>query len=182
MYINTNIKKVFLLLSCLGFLAISACTPHLGGSDYDVQSVGQVSTTLKGIIVATRKIKIRASDNPQQPGAGAAIGGIGGAVAGSTIGGGNHMPLVSAVVGGIAGGVAGHMIEKKIKEQDGVEYQVKLDRGDLITIAQGVEPTLVVGQRILVIESNPQLRESISGRLIESKQSRSRIVPDNSTN
>ena len=180
MNISIYTKKLFLLVSCLGFLAISACTPNLGGSDYDVQSVGQVSTTLKGVIVATRKIKIRASDNPQEPGTGAAIGGIGGAVAGSTIGGGHHMPLVSAVVGGIAGGVAGHMLEKKIKEQDGVEYQVKLDRGDLITIAQGLEPKMAVGQRVLVIESNPHLREGRGGRLIESKHSRSRIVPDSS--
>jgi outer membrane lipoprotein SlyB len=151
---NNYTKKIILLLSCVGFLTISACTPKLGGDDYDVQSVGQVSKTLKGTIVATRKIKIRESDMPQQPGAGAAVGGIGGAVAGSTIGGGNKMPLVSAVIGGVAGGFAGHAIEQKLKEQDGVEYQVQLDRGDLITIAQGKEPALSVGQRVLVIESS----------------------------
>lgn len=176
------IAKIFLLISCCSLLTISACTPKLGGDDYDVQSVGQVSTTLKGVVVATRKIKIRANDAPQEPGVGAAVGGIGGAVAGSTVGGGHKMPLVSAIVGGIAGGVTGHMIEQKLKEQDGIEYQVKLDRGDVITIAQGAEPKLVVGQRVLVIESNPNLKVGRGGVLIESKQARSRIVPDNTVN
>ena len=74
------------------------------------------------------------------------------------------MPLVSAVVGGLAGGTAGHLIEQKLKEQDGIEYQVKLDRGDVVTIAQGIEPKLVVGQRVLIIESHG---------------ARSRIISDN---
>lgn len=179
MNVNTTIKKIFLLSSCFTFLTISACTPKLGGDDYDVQSVGQVSTTLKGVIVSTRKIKIRGDNNPQEPGIGAAAGGIGGAVAGSTIGGGNRMPLLGAVAGSIAGGVAGHLIESKLKEQDGVEYQVKLDRGDLITIAQGAEPKMVTGQRVLIIESNPNLKVGRGGVLIEGKNTRSRIVPDN---
>ncbi len=149
--INISIKRIFLLISCCSLLVLSACAPKLGGDDYDVQGVGKVSTTSKGVIVASRKVKIRADNS--NPGSGAAIGGIGGAVAGSTIGGGHKMPLVSAVVGGLAGGTAGHLIEQKLKEQDGIEYQVKLDRGDVITIAQGIEPKLVVGQRVLIIES-----------------------------
>jgi len=48
--------------------------------------------------------------------------------------------------------------------QEGTEYQIKLDNGSTITIAQGIEPRLAVGQRVLVIESN---------------RSRSRMVPDN---
>lgn len=178
MQLNNSIKKLSLITSCLVLLAVSACNPKLGGDDYDVQSVGQISKTLKGVVVATRKIKIRV-DNPQEPGVGAGAGAIGGALAGSTIGGGSRMPLISAVAGGIAGGVAGHLIESKLKEQDGIEYQVKLDRGDLITIAQGAEPKMVVGQRVLVIESDPKLQVGRGGVLVESKATRSRIVPDN---
>ena len=161
--LNNYIKKIALLTLSCGILFLSACAPKLGGNDYDVSGVGEISTTLKGIIVARKTVKLR-PDNSDKPQIGAAAGVASGALLGSTIGGGHKMPLVAAVVGGLAGGAAGHALQNKLTEQDGTEYQIKLDSGKLITIAQGLEPSLAVGQKVLVIESN---------------RSRSRVVADN---
>ena len=162
---NSNLIRTgaIILVSLLG-LGASGCDPKLGGNDYDVRGAGEISTTLKGTVVATRAIKLRPDDS-HRAGTGATAGVVSGAVLGSTVGGGKKMPLVGAVIGGLAGGAAGHAIEGKLTEQEGTEYHIKLDNGDTITLAQGVEPRLSVGQRVLVIKSN---------------RSRSQVVPDNS--
>ena len=164
--INTYITKISLLFISCGLLALTACAPKLGGNDYDVSGVGEVSTTLKGVIMAAKTVKLRPDDS-SKPGVGVVAGGLSGALLGSTVGGGHRMPVVSAVVGGLAGGAAGHAIENKLTEQDGTEYQIKLDSGKLVSIAQGLEPRLAVGQKVLVIESN---------------RGRSRVVADNTGN
>lgn len=163
--LNNYIKKMALLTLSCGVLFLSACAPKLGGNDYEVSGVGEISTTHKGVITAAKTVKLRPDASNSKTGAVAGV--ASGAILGSTVGGGHKMPLVSAVVGGLAGGFAGHAIENKLTEQNGTEYQVKLDNGKLITLAQGLEPKLSVGQRVLVIESN---------------RSRSRVVADNTSN
>ena len=143
-------------------LILSACAPKLGGNDYSVKGVGEISQTFKGTVAAARPIMINSADG--KPGAGALLGGGAGALLGSTLGGGKGR-LVTGVLGGLAAGAAGHFLEQKMGEQEGMEYQVQLDRGDIITISQGAEPRLVVGQRALVIQSG---------------KDRSRVVPDGS--
>lgn len=153
---------------------LSGCTPNIGGSDYSVSGVGEMSTTLRGVIVSARPVKInnKRAEQQGQPGAGAALGGLGGAALGSTIGGGAKAHTVGAVGVGILGAVAGHLIEQKMSEQEGIEYQVQLDRGDLITMAQGAEPRMSPGQRVLVVQSTSSLNSG--GR------DRGRVIPDNS--
>lgn len=142
-------------------LLISGCAPKLGGHDYNVKGVGEVSKTLKGVIIGARSVMINAHNNSQM-GAGAAIGGISGALLGSQIGGGRGQ-ILTGVLGGLLGGGAGHLAEGHLQNQEGMEYQVQLHNGEVITLSQGAEPKMSVGQRILVIESN---------------RDRSRIVPD----
>lgn len=154
--------KLASIISCCIALSLSACAPHLGGNDYEASAVGEISSTLQGTIIATRVVKLR-RDNAHQPGVGTAAGAVTGAIAGSTIGGGHKMPLVSGALGGLLGGAAGHAIENKLTEQNGIEYHIKLNTGEIITLTQGLEPKLSVGQKILVIKSN---------------RNRSRIVPD----
>lgn len=138
-----------------------SCTPDVGGNDYNTAAVGEISTTSRGRVAGVRSVMLHAKDRSEL-GAGAVIGGITGALLGSTAGKGSGK-TVTAVVGGLAGGAAGHLLEGKISDQPGFEYQVELDNGEIITLAQGQEPHLSVGQRVLVIRSN---------------QGPSRIVPD----
>jgi outer membrane lipoprotein SlyB len=104
-----------------------------------------------------RRVEIKPDESP---GAGALIGGVGGALAGSMFGKGGGKLLTTAA-GAAAGGLAGHMIQNR--SQDGVEYTVKLESGSVITLAQGVTPALSVGQRVYVVHSS---------------RDRSRIIPE----
>jgi outer membrane lipoprotein SlyB len=155
-------KSLSVVVALTGSLFLSSCAPKLGGSDYSARGVGEISTTLKGKVAAMRPITINGSDG--KLGAGAVIGGASGALLGSTIGNGKGR-ILGGTLGGLAAGAAGHFLEQKMTEQEGFEYQVQLDRGDLITIAQGAEPKLAVGQKVLVIQGG---------------RDRGRIIADNS--
>ena len=167
-------KNFTLITLLMAGTLVAGCTPNIGGSDYSVSGVGEMSTTLRGIIVSVRPVKINNKRAEQQgkPGSGAALGGVGGAALGSTIGGGRTAHTIGAVGVGVLGAVAGHLIEQKMGEQEGLEYQVQLDRGDIITMAQGLEPRLSQGQRVLVVQSMSSLNSG--GR------DRGRVIPDNS--
>lgn len=156
-------KKALLIAAVSSLsLMMSACAPKLGGNDYSAKGVGEISQTFKGTVIAARPIMINSSDG--KLGAGALIGGGSGALLGSTVGGGKGR-LVTGVLGGLAAGAAGHFLEQKMSEQEGIEYQVQLDQGNVVTIAQGADPKLAVGQRVLVVQSG---------------KDRSRVVPDGS--
>ena len=158
-------KSIFLASSLsITTILLSGCSSNLGGNDYAARGAGEISNTLKGTIVSARPIMLNSGDK-SQVGAGAGIGGLSGALLGSTIGGGKGS-LVSGVLGGLAGAGAGHFLQGKMTDQQGMEYQVQLDRGDTISLAQGAEPRMTSGQRVLVIQSN---------------RDRSRVVPDTSS-
>ena len=136
-------------------LAISGCAPRIGANNVSIQGIGQMSETLRGVIIAARPVTISASspgmDN--QPGAGALIGAVGGGLLGSQIGKGKGSVL-AGVAGAAAGGVAGHMFGQKLTDQEGMEYQIQLDRGGIVTMRQGADPMFRVGQNVMVINSN----------------------------
>jgi len=154
--------KKFLLVAALttAALSLSACTPKLGGNDYSARSVGEISETLKGTVVSMRVVNISAKD-ASTPGVGALGGAVAGGVLGSQVGKGSG-PAVIGTLGALGGAALGHYAEGRLTEQEGFEYQVQLDRGDIITLSQGAEPRLAIGQRVLVIKSN---------------KDRSRVVP-----
>ena len=154
--------KKFLLVAALttAVLSLSACAPKLGGNDYGVRGVGEVSETLRGTVISMRVINISAKD-ASTPGVGALGGAVAGGVLGSQVGKG-HGPAVIGTLGALGGAALGHYAEGRLTEQEGFEYQVQLERGDIVTVSQGAEPRLAIGQRVLVIKSN---------------KDRSRVVP-----
>ena len=44
------------------------------------------------------------------------------------------------------------LIEQEAKRQPAMEYIIRDDQGNLVTIVQGVEPVLTIGQRVFVQE------------------------------
>ena len=158
-------KKVFLIsLLCTASFILEGCAPRIGGSNYSVRGAGEVSDTQRGVIVAVRTVLIgaRTAENENNPGTGALGGGLVGGFAGSGIGKGNSS-VVAAGAGALLGAVAGHYLERELTDQQGYEYQVKLESGRLITITQGTDPAMSVGQHVLVITGNKE---------------RGRIIPD----
>jgi|GEM_PF-5057465 len=60
-------------------------------------------------------------------------------VAGSTIGL-NTGSVAGAIGGAIIGGLAGNANENSANKKNGVEITVKLNNGQVITVAQGADP------------------------------------------
>jgi outer membrane lipoprotein SlyB len=107
---------------------------------------------------------VQEGDKLQDNMLGMAAGGVLGGVGGSMIGGGRGNTL--ATVGGAAGGAAlGALAQRALSEQEAMEYSVKLTNGQIMSVTQGADSPLQVGQRVLVQVSH---------------QGRSRVVPDNS--
>jgi len=171
--------KIYYILVGALVASLAGCASRIGGSDYAVAGTGEINDVAKGVIVGKRNVHISAQDPEHQsePGVGAATGLIGGGLLGAQVGSGSGS-IAGMVVGGLASAVAGHFVEKKLTEQDGFEYQIQLDSGRLITLVQGKDPELAIGQRILVLTP----AQSSSTTYIQGSQrtniSRSRVIPD----
>jgi outer membrane lipoprotein SlyB len=110
---------VLTMIACF----LSGCADRYSGDVYQGGSVGEVSKTVRGVIIDKRKIVI--SEASKGLNEGAAIGGVTGGLLGSTVGQGRGS-LVAGVLGALAGGAAGQMTSDSLQSQDGFEYQIEL--------------------------------------------------------
>lgn len=143
-------KYALLLALPLTAAGIAGCASDIDSNYYSTGSVGQVSQAQGCTVVSVRPIKVST-----QNGAGTAIGGIAGGIAGSQIGGGNTAHLLGAVGGAILGGFAGNATQEGLTSQQGYEYIVRLDNGNTVSTTQGADVLLNPGQRCQIIFGNP---------------------------
>ena len=143
-------KYALLLALPLTAAGIAGCASDIDSNYYSTGSVGQVSQEQGCTVVSVRPIKVST-----QNGAGTAIGGIAGGIAGSQIGGGNTAHLLGAVGGAILGGFAGNAAQEGLTSQQGYEYIVRLDNGNTVSTTQGADVLLNPGQRCQIIFGNP---------------------------
>jgi len=129
---------------------LSGCASDIDSNYYSTSSVGQLNQAMGCSVVSVRPIHVAT-----QNGAGTAIGGIAGGIAGSQIGGGNTAHLLGAVGGAILGGMAGNAAQKGLTSQQGYEYIVRLDNGSTVSVTQGTDVLLNPGQRCQLIYGNP---------------------------
>lgn len=94
----------------------------------------------------------RIAPQDQNPGAGAVLGGAIGAVIGRQIGGSSDARSAATLVGAVVGAIAGHHLEKG-RSKDRVRATVMLDNGQQVTIEEGVDADLRIGERVR-IENN----------------------------
>ena len=127
-------------------LLLAGCADNINSDHYYTNQAGRVSTVAQCTVLSVRYVTV-----DSEGGAGTLIGGIAGGVAGSTIGGGSTAHTLGAVGGALLGGVVGNVAEKGLSNQTGLEYIVKLDNGQVISITQGSGQALGVGQRCLVL-------------------------------
>lgn len=149
-------KRVMIFLSviCLA-ISLTACNNDISPNDYDSANAGVVSKVEPGVILVKREVTVT-SKSAVGDVAGGAIGGI----AGSAIGGGRGA-LLGIVAGAVAGGIIGHHVADAVNRQKALEYIVKLHDGSTVSIVQGLETQLYVGQKVLLIYG-----------------ARSRLIPD----
>ena len=143
-------KYALLLALPLTAAGIAGCASDIDSNYYSTGSVGQVSQAQGCTVVSVRPIKVST-----QNGAGTAIGGIAGGIAGSQVGGGNTAHLLGAVGGAILGGFAGNAAQEGLTSQQGYEYIVRLDNGNTVSTTQGADVLLNPGQRCQIIFGNP---------------------------
>lgn len=126
-------------------------------STYSVGSVGQVNRAVRGVIISARDVRIEGS----QSGLGATAGVIAGGAAGSRIGNDPASHVVGAVGGAVVGAVVGSTIEEASTRQGGMEYVVQTETGAILTLVQGYDGRVQVGDHVLVLYGD-----------------RSRVIPD----
>ncbi|MGY1521529.1 hypothetical protein [Luteimonas sp. A482] len=82
-------------------------------------------------------------------------GGAAGAVAGSQIGGSDAAGAVGAIGGLVVGAIAGAAVERSASATSGIEYVVETSNGNMMTVVQGADPALHLGQRVLILYGSP---------------------------
>ena len=137
-------KKI--LSTVLTAALLAGCADNINSDHYSTSQTGRVSTVSQCTVLSVRQVGV--NDNS---GAGTMIGGLAGGVAGSTIGHGYSANALGAIGGALVGGLVGSAAEKGLTAQTGLEYIVKLDNGQVISITQGTGQALGVGQRCLVL-------------------------------
>ncbi|MBP7336227.1 glycine zipper domain-containing protein [Niveispirillum sp.] len=139
-------RFIFLIIGVGLASMLVGCKQNVSPDTYSVGAVGQVNRVVRGVIVNARPVQIAGTQ-----GVGGTAGAAAGAAAGSAIGSGSRGNIVGAIGGAVVGGIAGAMVEESATQQNGMEYVVETDNGSLVTIVQGAEPALGVGQRVLVM-------------------------------
>jgi outer membrane lipoprotein SlyB len=158
---KNSIKK-FITLSLAAAL-ITSCAREISPDVYTADCIGEASETYQGTICNARCVKVEEFERMEDHQVGALAGGVAGGAAGASIGKGTGQ-VAAAAGGALAGLIGGAFLEKKIRSQRGVEYIVQLDNGNLLTVVQGKNPPLSVGQRVFVMVSH---------------EGRSRVIPQN---
>lgn len=130
-------------------LALSGCARQISPDVHAGRTAGDTLRTYEATIEQARLVEIQESDTLEGNRTGKLLGSIAGGVAGARFGDGAGRAL--AVLGGaIVGSFVGAFAEQEIKRQPAVEYIVRTDSGELLTIVQGMEPRMLPGQRVYV--------------------------------
>ncbi len=144
---KTIIKFTLIAIIVLPLCALYGCMRNISPDSYAVGSVGQVNRAVRGKVISARLVNILGS----QTGVGTTAGAAAGGVAGSAIGGAARENIIGAIGGAVVGGIIGSMAEEGATQQQGMEYIVETENGSLITVVQGVEPCLNIGDKVIVI-------------------------------
>lgn len=137
-------NKILLLIAALFF--ISGCAQNISPDSYSVEGTGKVNRTTSGVVLSSRIVSVEGTKSTGQT-----VGALAGGTAGSAIGGSTRANILGAIGGALIGGIAGGMAEKGITSQSAVEYIVKTDSGETITLTQGPEPMFKRGDRVLIL-------------------------------
>jgi outer membrane lipoprotein SlyB len=141
-----NIKIIAVVAATL---FLSACATDISSNSYSDQHVGEAAHSYYATVAKVRKVKV-GPDELGKSKTGAVVGGVGGALVGSTMGSGTGKLLMTAG-GVVAGAVGGAYAERAMKTQTGLEITVQMKNGELLTVVQGADVQFSKGEKVLVI-------------------------------
>jgi outer membrane lipoprotein SlyB len=131
-----------LLMSVFLCAALAACASY-----EPLMSTDGGTLVRTGQVVDVRDVTV--SDN-RTSGVGSFVGTILGAVAGSTVGGGNGRSLATAG-GAVVGNVAGNRMEAAAATRNRTALTVRFENGDTRSYDLDPDPTLRIGQQVQVV-------------------------------
>lgn len=131
--LSATSKLAAMLMSCL---LLAACVPsQQTGTSYSRDEARSVQNVKLGTIVDATPVMIEGT----KTGIGGVLGGVVGGLAGSTVDDGTTGDI-AAVIAGAAGAAVGAKAESAITKAQGMEYTIKLDDGEVISVVQAVDP------------------------------------------
>ncbi len=159
-------------------LATSACTsPKVSDSLYRSSEVGTSKRIVRCRVLEVREVLIRDDDSGEKGEAlGAVAGGLGGAILGSTVGGGAGKGLATVgggVLGAVGGGAAGRQLSDKMRTRTGMEYSIILADGSEQTHVQD----FLEGDRVVQVGETCRLQIARDGmnRVLPAEQLQDQI-------
>ncbi len=124
-----------------------ACAPTNTNSTYTSQDIGRTASISYGVIVSMRDVEVQGRPTGVGTLGGAAVG----ATAGSLIGRGDpRANIVGAIFGAIVGGVAGNAIERSASTGAAIEFIIREDDGQTISVVQTNEDGFRPGERVVL--------------------------------
>ena len=145
--------KIRSLISNLGpvallgaVLALGACAPRNTNTTYTGADIGRSAQVSYGVVVSMRPVTIQGG----QSGVGTFGGAAAGATAGSFIGGDPRMRILGAIGGAIVGGLAGSAAEGALSTGQAVEFIIREDTGQTVSVVQTNEENFRPNERIVL--------------------------------
>lgn len=130
-------------------MTLASCARQISPGVYEGRNVGTVTETYTGTVQSARYVVVQEDEMLQDNWLGGAIGGAAGGLAASELGQGKGK--VAATAGGaLAGAALGALAQRGLQRQNAIEYIVRMDDGQLMTIVQGTEPQIPQGRRVYV--------------------------------
>jgi outer membrane lipoprotein SlyB len=139
--------KTLLILPLGISLLLGACASEKGGDVYSRDQVRQVQHFKVGTVEGTHKVRIEGTKSQ--------VGTTAGGIAGSGAAEG-RTGQVAAVLGAVVGGMVGSAAEEAYTRENGIEYTIKLEDGNYISVVQAAnnKEEIKAGDKVRVIESD----------------------------
>ncbi|MEM7442888.1 MAG: glycine zipper 2TM domain-containing protein [Pseudomonadota bacterium] len=128
-------------------LVLAACAPNISQNTVSLDDANRVERSELATVVSYRPVNVEGT----RTGIGAVAGAAAGGTAGSLIGGGTTENILGAIGGAVAGGLVGNYLEEGLTRQTGLEYTLRLNNGQIVTLVQGAEQPIAPGSRVLII-------------------------------
>jgi outer membrane lipoprotein SlyB len=144
---RTALRAIAVPLALSLALGLSACAPQNTNTTYTSADIGRTAQVSYGIIVSMRNVEVQGAPS----GVGTVGGAVAGGVAGSYIGHGDPRAGIIGVIGGaILGGLAGNAIERGVSTGNAVEFIIREDNGQTISVVQTNEENFHPGERVVI--------------------------------
>ena len=134
------------VVAVAAMLALGACAPQNTNTTYTGADIGRSAEVSYGVIVSMRPVTVQGG----RSGVGTLGGAAAGATAGSFIGGDPRTHILGAIGGAIVGGIAGTAVESSVTTGQAVEFIIRQDNGQTISVVQTNEEGFRPNERVVL--------------------------------